>query len=382
MNKNSRYDIIIAGAGCAGLSLLVHLVKSGSFKESRILVVDRAEKKSNDRTWCFWEKGTGVFEQVVSASWKQLYFRSFTLSRLFGLDPYSYKLIRSADFYGYCLDLLHQAPHAELINGEITQVGEDGEGAFIKVNGEKIYGGYVFNSLLDGKPVLAKDEYYLLQHFKGWFIETPTDTFDPAQATMMDFRTSQQSGACFVYVMPFSPTRALVEYTLFSGEVLKDEEYEEGLKEYIGNKLNIPVYKILEEEMGVIPMTNHRFSKGKGKIIHIGTAGGQTRASTGYTFQFIQKHSAQIVKALQAGRNPLIPSSAREKRAAFYDSVLLNILHHETIPAHEIFTRLFARNDPRNVLRFLDKENNLAEDFKLVSTLPTLPFLKAALNQL
>ena len=42
----------------------------------------------------------------------------------------------------------------------------------IQLNDEKISANYVFNSILFEKPELQKKEYYLLQHFKGWMIET------------------------------------------------------------------------------------------------------------------------------------------------------------------------------------------------------------------
>lgn len=381
MQSPPPYDYIVAGSGCAGLSLVVHLLAEPALRDKKILLVDREEKSSNDRTWCFWEKGRGLFEPVVKKTWDELWFRSMTLSRLFPLHPYKYKLIRGIDFYTYCRELISQVSNVEWLAATVTDTGQDERSAYVEADGEKIRAAYVFNSLLFDKPVMGKNEYYLLQHFRGWVIDTPTAVFDPAQATMMDFRTSQHHGATFVYVMPFSENQALVEYTLFSRELLQDGEYVAGLKHYIEQRLGITDYTIREEENGVIPMTNFRFPRGSGRIVNIGTAGGQTRGSSGYTFQFIQRHSAAIVGALKNGRSPLVPATAREKRAAFYDSVLLDILYNDTLPAHEVFTRLFARNQPVKVLQFLDKDNTLAEDFKLVSTLPTLPFLKAAMKQ-
>ncbi|RYY57844.1 MAG: lycopene cyclase [Chitinophagaceae bacterium] len=381
LQESSSYDFIIAGSGCAGLSLLVQILAEPSLRDKKILLIDREQKNSNDRTWCFWETKPGPFESVVKKQWDELWFRSMTLSRLFKLHPYKYKLIRGLDFYQYCESLISRASNVERRIETVTDVGEDARGPYVESEAGKVYATYVFNSLLFEKPVMGKNEYYLLQHFRGWLIETPVPAFDPKQATMMDFRTSQHHGATFVYVMPFSETEALVEYTLFSRDLLQDGEYVSGLKNYIEQRLGITDYQVKEEENGVIPMTNFAFSRGRGGLVNIGTAGGQTRGSSGYTFQFIQRHSAAIVRALRQGKSPLLPLTGREKRAAFYDSVLLDILYNETLPAHEIFTRLFARNEPVKVLRFLDKDNTIPEDFRLVSSLPTMPFLKAAIKQ-
>ena len=60
---------------------------------------------------------------------------------------------------------------------------------------------------------------------------------------------------------------------------------------------------------------------------------------------------------------------------------LLHILYHEKLPGAEIFTQLFKKNKPQQVLRFLDNESTFREELNIISSLPTIPFLKAALRQ-
>jgi lycopene beta-cyclase len=195
----------------------------------------------------------------------------------------------------------------------------------------------------------------------------------------MDFRVSQKKGTTFIYVLPFSSTRAFVEYTLFSPALLEKEEYDKGLKNYITEHINITDYTIEKEEFGIIPMTNHRFKKSTGNIINLGTAGGQTKASSGYTFQFIQKQTAMIVDALCEGRS-IKDITVSAKRFHFYDSVLLNILYNNTLPCDEIFTGLFKKNPPKKILKFLDNETAFAEEPAILLSLPFWPFLKAAIK--
>jgi lycopene beta-cyclase len=378
--KRDKYDYIIAGAGCAGLSLAMHMIHSGQFGNKRILLVDKKEKKKNDRTWCFWETTPGLFESIIYKKWEKAWFHSDPVSRLLQLSPYQYKLIRGLDFYDYCLECIRQHPHFEMQSGDIKEMKSEGNQSWVETDGGKIFADFIFNSILFDKPALKKKEYYLLQHFKGWLIETEKPAFQADEATLMDFRVDQQRGTTFVYVMPFNATKALIEYTLFSESLLMPEQYDEGLKEYIRNFLSIGSYKIEEEESGVIPMTNRRFPAHQNNIIHIGTAGGQTKASSGYTFRFIQKHSAALVEQLVKTGKPFIPSGA--KRFSFYDSVLLNILHNKKLAGDKIFTGLFKKNSPKDVLQFLDNESSLLGELKIISSLPTLAFLKAALQQL
>src|SRR5204862_5152570 len=114
----------------------------------------------------------------------------------------------------------------------------------------------------------------------GWLIETNENIFSERIATFMDFRVGQARGAGFVYVLPLSKNKALVEYTLLSEDLLKTEEYDAELSNYIQIILNITNYSVTHSEFGIIPMTNYPFSKGEGRIINAGTAGGSTKSSS------------------------------------------------------------------------------------------------------
>ena len=372
------FDWIVSGAGCAGLSLLVRLIESGKFKDKKILLVDKALKNKNDRTWCFWEQGNGFFEPVVYRQWEQLWFHSSLLSKSLELHPYKYKLIRGIDFYNYCLDIISQQPNIVFLQAPVEKIfSSTEEGTGVIARGKSYKSGYVFNSVLFQKPQLKRHQYWLLQHFKGWVIETKESVFEEGSGTLMDFRTDQSEGATFFYVLPFAPNKALVEYTLFSKELLQPQAYENALKTYLKDQWQLQDYKVLEEEWGVIPMTNAAFPTIEKNIVHLGTAGGQTKASSGYTFQFIQKQSAAIVDSLIQKDHPFTePQFGR--RFHFYDSVLLHILHHRTLPGDVIFSHLFQKNKAAQVFRFLDNDTSLPQELRIISTLPTLPFLKAA----
>jgi lycopene beta-cyclase len=373
-----NFDYIIAGAGAAGLSLLVRMVHSGKFQDKRILLVDKSPKTQNDRTWCFWNTGNGIFNDIVHRSWRELWVHGNQFSRLFDISPYRYNMIRGIDFYNHCLAIIRAQSNITIQFGNISEIHSGDGKAWLVLDNDKVYAEYIFNSIIFEKPVLKRNDYYLLQHFKGWFIETATEIFNPTQATLMDFRTGQQNGTAFVYVMPFSSTTALVEYTLFSEELLEQKQYDAGLKEYIQTQLRCADYQVSNEEFGVIPMTNYRFPGREGNIIHIGTAGGQTKASSGYTFQSIQKNSEAIVEGLISKNTPQLASVPGKFH--FYDSVLLNVLVNDRLPGNVVFTRLFKNNPSARIFRFLDNESSLAEDIRLISTLPTVPFLKAAVQ--
>ncbi|MCX8020078.1 MAG: lycopene cyclase family protein [Chitinophagaceae bacterium] len=372
----------MAGAGCAGLSLSVHLLRSGKFSDKKILIIDRDEKKKNDRTWSFWETRPGPFEEVVSRRWTRTRIHGKNEFLLLQLQPYEYKLIRGIDFYNYCLDYLSRFGNVEFIVSDIERIiNENGKAKVFLQHGEA-EAEFVFNSLPPEPVSQTNRMHWLLQHFKGWIIETDEPAFTADEATLMDFRVSQHHGTTFVYIKPFSSCRALVEYTLFTDRLLRPEEYDEGLRRYISDILQVKNYRIAETESGVIPMTNFPFPSHQGRILFTGTAGGLTRPSTGYTFRFIQKYASALVQSLIRYGHPYAAKKPLPRRHFFYDSVLLRILRKGTVPGHVIFTRLFQRNEPAAVLRFLDGETSLAQELKIISSLPFFPFLKAAIRQL
>ncbi|HUC81490.1 MAG TPA: lycopene cyclase family protein [Flavisolibacter sp.] len=373
-----RYDYIITGTGCAGLSLAMHMIASGNFADKKILLVDAAQKATNDRTWCFWEKEPGLFEPIVHKQWEHLWFYGEEFYKEMPILPYRYKMIRGVDFYHYCFETIKQQPNIQLLQANVERVFSEGETGVV-AGGETFYADYVFNSILFEKPTLDKNQYWLLQHFKGWTITTPESTFDHHVATLMDFRISQEHGTAFCYVLPVNDKEALIEYTLFTKDLLPDSAYDAGLKSYIENIIHLSAYEVKETEFGIIPMTNYKFERRKNNIVNIGTAGGQTKGSSGYTFYFIQQHSKALVDSLAKTGKPFVANPSW--RFPFYDSVLLNILHHDTLPGKQIFSTLFQKNKATDVLTFLNNESSLAQELKIISSLPTLPFLKAAINQ-
>lgn len=378
MNKN--YDYIISGAGCAGLSLVMRMISDGKFSGKKILLVDKAEKNRNDRTWCFWEKEKGFFDPIVYKRWQKLWFHANGYSSLNPISPFEYKMIRGIDFYDHCFDVIRQQKNISLLNANIEKAESTSGETYVMAEGEKITADFIFNSIIFGKPMLNKKQFYLLQHFKGWIIETDKDVFKDDEAILMDFRVSQDRGTCFAYVMPFSATKALVEYTLFTEKLLPQEEYDTELKNYLQRILGLEEYRIVEKEFGSIPMTNYDFPSGDNNIINIGIAGGATKASSGYTFQFIQKQSAAMVNAILKTGKPLL--TQRSKRFHFYDSVLLSVLAAGKLPGDKIFTDMFSKNRTADIFRFLDNESNISQDMRIIKSLPTMSFLRAAWQQI
>lgn len=378
-----KYDYIIAGSGCAGLSLLYTILKQTELQNKKILVVDREQKNQNDRTWCFWEKKPGLFESIVYHKWDNLIFKTEKFSRQFHLNQYAYKMIRGIDFYDEVLSFAKNFNTVKFKTGSIESFKENPNSVEIMVEGISYEADFIFNSTSLFHPEIDKSN-TLLQHFEGWVIKTKTPEFDPKVGTLMDFSLDQKDGSTFMYVLPTSDTEALIEYTLFSPELLTKEAYKTAIRKYILEDLSINNYEILHTEFGVIPMTMAQFkrSSNNARIINIGTAGGYTKASSGYTFQFIQKNSAEIVQRLLENKSPVIQKKMSDTIFDWYDRTLLEVLISRKASGKQIFATMFSKLQPNQIFPFLGNESSLLIDLQIMKTLPIFIFLKAGIKQL
>ena len=379
-----KYDYIIAGSGCAGLSLLYRMLKHPVLRSKSILVLDKSLKNKNDRTWCYWENGSGLFESIVMHKWSTLQFLTPNLNRRFPLKDYSYKMIRGIDFYEHTMSLARQFENVVFKYEPIKGIEEIEDGTKVLTPQGNYFAKYVFNSTGIFNPAMDVTN-TLLQHFEGWVIKTGQPAFDSNVGTFMDFRLGQENGATFMYVFPTSSTEALVEYTLFSKATLEGHVYKKTLEHYIARSLKVTDYAILHKESGAVPMSLAKFKKkigSKGNIINMGTAGGYTKASSGYTFQFIQKHTEQIVGKLATGEYPNPRTKFRDKVFKWYDRTLLEVLISEKLGGRDIFERMFRTGNPERILAFLDHESTFKDDFRIMNSVHKIPFLLAGLKQL
>ena len=372
-----RYDYIVAGAGAAGLSLVFHLLQT-RLRDRQILIIDKDEKEQNDRTWCFWEKEAGPFEEIVHHRWQHMHFYGEAYSELLNLEPYCYKMIRSNDFYHYVKEEIAKYPNVTWRSAEVQSIREQASGAQVVASDEILEANWVFSSLRDPQEQHNSHRHtYLLQHFKGWEIQTPEDFFDPNQATLMDFRIDQHQACRFFYVLPTSRRTALVEFTVFSPALLPEPEYDDELEKYLHRFLSLDTYTIAHEEFGVIPMTDQPFAAQRSQhVINLGTAGGMTKPSTGYTFQRIQQDSQQLVGSLLRTGKPERHPTLWNRRFHVYDSTLLRVMGKNQYPAKTIFTDIFRKNPTERVLRFLGEETHLGEEILIANSVNRGEFMR------
>jgi len=377
-----KYDYIILGAGAAGLLLADALGKDEFFASKTILVLDKDDKSKNDRTWCFWERGKGQFDDLIYKTWDTIYVGGQRLQKSTSIAPYTYKMLRGIDFYNHFVPKVKAYPNITFAQEEVLDVEEQQNEVLVTTSSQKFTGQTVFSSLYNPYTPLKQGKYPILQqHFVGWQIKTKQSVFKSGEATFMDFSVPQKGNTRFMYVLPFSENEALVEYTLFSEHLLDKSEYEEAIKTYIKKKLGNTNYTIEETEYGSIPMTCYPFHQhNTDRIFHIGIAGGWAKPSTGYTFYNTSQQVPKLVEYLKTGE-PLTEFN-QKSRFLFYDMLLLDILYENNHFGHEIFESMFKRRKASLILKFLENETNLWEELKIVTAPKPMPFIRALFKRI
>lgn len=367
---------MICGGGLAGLSLLYRAMKSGIWRNEKIIVIDPSDKQENDRTWSFWKSNATDFDHLIYRQWKDLLFFCHDGERIaLSSGNYTYNSIRSIDFYTHIITWLRQFPNITFVKASAKHIAADGDTCILHTNTHIYFSVYLFNSLYE-KPVLKKDNQYFLQHFKGIKIKVRPGMLQVKEAHLMDFRTGQQHGTTFFYTLPISADELFVEYTLFSKTLLPEEEYSIQIEAYLTNVLKITDYEILEEEFGVIPMTDYRFMRFNNHIVNIGTIGGDTRASTGYTFTNTQKTITKILASYQSHGHPFFANETIGLKQHLYDVTLLNVLAKEKYKGYQLFGDLFKNTRASVIFAFLDAETSFIQDLQIMKSLRILPFLR------
>ena len=382
-----HYHYIFTGSGLSALMTVYEMLLSGKFDDKSILLIDQNTKKVNDRTWCFWDENN-LFDEIVSKKWNQAVFANEKFNRVLELTPYQYKKINGLDFYELVFKKISEHKNIHFLNQKVVDFTELGNHCVVKTKEETFTCNKIFNSIYNPEVVKAQTKFPLIQqHFVGWFIKSKEALFTPNCATFMDFSVEQKGNTRFMYVLPTSENEALLEYTLFSKHLLSKEEYESEIQKYIEN-LGIKEYEIIEKEQGNIPMTCYPFWKHNTKnVINIGSAGGWTKASTGYTFKNASKKSKALVQFLEKNISTSLDMTDFRKfhkkdKFWFYDLLLLDILSSKNELGSKIFSSIFKKGSSTVIFKFLDEETSIWEDLQVIWKCPKMIFVKALFRRI
>jgi lycopene beta-cyclase len=376
----SDWDVVIAGAGLAGLSLATELT-AVEFSHLRILLIEPRSQYVRDRTWSFWDVPNAVpvrWRHVVHARWQQ-WRVSYEDRVVVRSGEVAYASVRGDAFYEHALGDVAKAKHIHWLKETgVDQVRVQPNGVeLITSTGEHLRTHLFFDSR---PPALTQGDW--VQQFKGWEITSSQPCFDAQCFDLMAFEPCPQ-GMRFMYCLPYSATQALVESTWIKRtDGLDNGEVE--LRDALARRWACSDYKITFQEQGVLPLWPSMPAT-HANVVHIGRAGGALRASTGYAFCASLHQSEKLAISLSAHvrsnaelQTWQAPGSKSSALDAWMDEVLFRVLERDWQQAPHYFVDLFERVPADVLTRFLHGASSWQNRIAVMRALPPLPFLRAA----
>lgn len=378
MAKDRYYDIIVRGAGLAGLSLALALVHARY--KGNIFIFDKAPSPMDNKTWCFWGSASipEYLQTLIAKTWS-----SWTLSDLSSRCKHTsyskhhdYCCIRASDFFSYAIRTLSRHKNVTLVWGvESASVGTSVRGVVANVNNELITARYGFDSTYNVEPPLYKT---INQYFTGAWVSSELPIFEDSTVKLMDNMSSDAEKLEFTYVLPISPYEGLIELTRFSLAIESLDAMQRKTSAVLINIVGHDGFQENRWERGVLPMDTRLKSTELGNWHNIGINGGMIRASSGYAFQTIQRVSRDTAKAIVEG-NFKKCGKGYQGYYQILDSIFLKVLRQNMQQSPSLFLSMASNTDAKTFSRFMIEQASIFDVARVIRAMPKLPFLKAIL---
>ncbi len=378
----TEFDLIIIGAGCAGLSLGTQLASLHEQAPKTLLLEPRIAYE-NDRTWCFWGDEQTAFATHAKHSWQRFSVNNGVNSALIDCPKTPYRLLSAADFYAHAVQAITSNAALTLKMGSsLTAEPSFAEG---KWHLHTTWGSFLAKAIVDTRPLPTHQmsDTTLWQSFLGCELETQEPRFNPNSAQLMDFYQANQAFVGFNYVLPLSTTRALVEFTVFASRIYDQAELLGYLQTHAAKLAGDRPYQSLRAEYGLIPMGLGRpkhLAKNVepySSYVRVGLTAGAARPATGYAFQRIQRWAILCRQSLKKNGLP-VGHQADSFIARKMDAIFLDVIRNHPDLGPELFMRLFSKVSSEKLIRFLSDQGLLSDYLAVIFALPSALFIKSA----
>jgi lycopene beta-cyclase len=380
LKKNGSFDYIFIGAGASATLLLRSLESRGLLANKKIALIDADEKSINDKTFCFWTSLDDTIandcQHLLSQSWSKV---SVNRQEPEFLDNSRYVYISSIALYDECRRIVKEYRLTRMFSS-VLALEKSESGLQVKTDNGDFHADIVFDSRPPKFAIPEKNEAILLQTFIGHII-SPIQSYKQLDCVdLMDFDIPQLGFTQFMYVLPLSNNRILVEMTRFGSDPITSNQAEPILAEYIQKRFG--EYVLIEKEKGTIPMSTAKIVHEKMEgVIPLGGSSGAIKPSTGYAFKKMFQSAEQIAQQM-ATKKQISSIMMEPKRFEFYDRLLLLILLHYPSLGKTIFSVLFKKNHVFNVFCFLEGKTTIFQDIHILLSLPFRPFLRVLRTEL
>jgi len=388
MTRLPDTDVVILGAGLAGLSIATWLADSGDAPLPRVTLLEPQHTDANDHTWCFWDQQPHPFQEAICHRWPRW--------RVAHGDQRVEREDATACYAMLSEDALRRTAYRKLERHSAFDIRRGVHASSVSPGDEHLdietsQGAISARLVIDTRPPLAdalSQHQGMWQVFHGVELDAPGHGFDTRVVMLMDFQPAA-AGVHFVYLLPLSSDRLLVEWTCFSIDpqapacraLLAPQAVPEPLEHWLTRHLTR--WTVTRHETGCLPMMPVRPPTLDNRYLAAGVRGGWMRPATGYSFETCQRGAQavaqQLLKAAASDRWQLSPPRLRSPLLEWMDKVFLHALRGQPERGPEWFMQMFAATQAAQQRRFLGDTPTWRDMLAIMNGLPAGPFLKAAL---
>lgn len=318
------FDHVLVGGGLANTLIALALAKAG--RGARVALVERGATLGGNHLWCFHagdvttDDAKALVDPLVASRWDGYDVRFPSYERTVD-EPYA---AVSSDKLDAVARATLEAAGTKLFLGRSTTAVRGHEVDLD--DGTTLCG----EAVLDGRgpETLARSSRSGWQKFVGLELRIDPARM-PARPVVMDARVDQTDGYRFVYVLPLSRDRVLVEDTVFSDDPALDRDlFRARALAYAARTGLISGAAVIDrEEEGVLAMPLALEPQRVGLPLRTGYGGGWFHPTTGYSFPCAVRLALHVAKTPVhdlAGRD--LVALRREHDAQQRYALLLNRL--------------------------------------------------------
>lgn len=332
-----HFDTILVGGG-----LQSGLIAAGLWHadpDHSVLIIEQDATLGGNHTWSFHlsdidESFLPAIEPLIETRWSGYSVRVGRTRRTIALP---YASISSSHFASVMQAKMGEHRRSRLlVNGTATRV----DARSVRLHDDRVFTADV---VIDsrGPDAQSRDEFQGgFQKFWGFEFELEGDWPD-TNPIIMDDAIEQTDGFRFLYVLPFTRRRVMVEDTRFSNTAELDRgECLQRVQAYFKRR-GVTIGRIVREENGVLPMPidhRHRPSveRDQDRPIRGGYAGGWFHAATGYSFPLAAAFAQTVASVI-----PRVQGTKRDLNTGDRDRALRDALG--SLAERQTFQASFGR---------------------------------------
>ena len=383
-------DVAILGGGLSGGLAALAIAKHAP--HLCVALVEQGDHLAGNHTWCCHAGDLGAAEGESNRTW----FRPLVKHRWSQYQVKFPHFDRRIDGEHLCIPstVLEMEvaktmarPGARLLLGESVKTASSSE--VVLESGKRLRARLV----LDARGSRARKGGAGFQKFLGWEVETaePAPGLGPIP-TLMDATVEQVDGYRFIYVLPMSATRFLVEDTYFSrAPEFSQEIVADRLRSYLAGR-GVGRYEVVREERGALPMPWGTVLGGldsdadsDSDPVAIGYRAGLFHPATGYSLGLAVQTADRIARAAADSPADSLHRVAVWTVAYLRDELAsdlhfgrkLNFLAFRTLPGGWLRNLVFAaiyRLPPDLLERFYAARTTARDRLVLLAAVARLPW--------